>query len=302
MATIQADINEQQAEKAFSKQSGIFDGLYSGNTIVNYKRERVREHVLALLQVNSLILELNSGTGEDALFFAQNGHKVHATDLSAGMQQELTRKVKNAGMQGQISNELCSFTKLGQLKNKGPYDLIFSNFAGLNCTDELGKVLVSFPGLLKPDGIVTLVILPKFCLWEALLVFKGKFSTAFRRFFSSNGTKAHVEGTIFKCWYYNPSYIITRLKNEFDVVGIEGLCTIVPPSYIEGFAEKYPNVYAFLKSKEDKLKSQWPWKYIGDYYIISLRKQLSCADEKNDVRMCRYADVRMRKMMCGCEE
>jgi len=297
MATIQADINEQQAEKAFSKQSGIFDGLYSGNTIVNYKRERVREHVLALLQVNSLILELNSGTGEDALFFAQSGHKVHATDLSAGMQQELTRKVKNAGMQGQISNELCSFTKLGQLTNKGPYDLIFSNFAGLNCTNELDKVLASFPGLLKPDGIVTLVVLSKFCLWEALLVFKGKFRTAFRRFFSSSGTKAHVEGTFFKCWYYNPSYIIERLKNEFDVVGVEGLCTIVPPSYIEGFAEKHPNAYAFLKSKEDKLKSRWPWKYIGDYYIISLRKQLSCADEKNDVRMCRYADVRMRKIM-----
>jgi len=274
MTTIQADINEQQAEKAFSKQSGIFDELYSGNTIVNYKRERVRAHVLARLQINSSILELNSGTGEDALFFAQNGHKVHATDLSAGMQQELTRKVKNAGMQGQISNELCSFTKLGQLKNKRPYDLIFSNFAGLNCTNELDKVLASFPGLLKPDGIVTLVVLPKFCLWEALLVFKGKFRTAFRRFFSSRGTKAHVEGTFFKCWYYNPSYIIERLKNEFDVVGVEGLCTIVPPSYIEGFAEKHPNAYAFLKSKEDKLKSRWPWKYIGDYYIISLKKKL----------------------------
>ena len=64
---------------------------------------------------------------------------------------------------------------LDNLKNRGPYDHIFSNFAGLNCTDELNKVLDSFNCLLKPGGFVTLVILPKFCLWEFLLLFKGKF-------------------------------------------------------------------------------------------------------------------------------
>ncbi len=271
--TIRATINEQQAETAFTKQSGIFDELYSGNTIVNYKRDRVRAHVLSFLQACSSILELNSGTGDDALFFARNGHKVHATDISTGMQRQLRRKVEDAGMESQVSNELRSYTKLTDLKNKGPYDLIFSNFAGLNCTDQLDKVLASFSDLLKPNGVVTLVILPKFCLWESLLVFKGKFKTAFRRYFSSNGSAAHIEGTYFKCWYYNPSFVIKHLKNEFDILGVEGLCTIVPPSYIEHFAEKHPKVHRFLKAKEDKLKSTWPWKYIGDYYIISLKKK-----------------------------
>jgi ubiquinone/menaquinone biosynthesis C-methylase UbiE len=273
MGITSANINEQLAETAFSAQSGIFDELYSTNTIVNYKRERVRSHVLQYLADDSYILELNSGTGEDALFFARKGHKVHATDISTGMQQKLVYKVKNAGMEEKVSNELCSFTQLQQLKNKGPYDLIFSNFAGLNCTNELNKVLASFNSLLKPGGIVTLVILPRFCLWETLMVFKGKFRTAFRRFFSVRGTKANVEGVNFKCWYYNPSFITRKLKYSFDLLALEGLCSIVPPSYIEGFAEKHPNAYRFLKKKEDKLKSRWPWKYIGDYYIITLQKK-----------------------------
>ena len=101
----------------------------------------------------------------------------------------------------------------------------------------------------------------------------GKFKTAFRRFFSSNGTNAHIEGVHFKCWYYNPSFVVNRLKNNFDLLSIEGLCTIVPPSYIEGFAEKRPLTYKWLIDKENKLKSRWPWKYIGDYYIISLQKK-----------------------------
>jgi ubiquinone/menaquinone biosynthesis C-methylase UbiE len=268
-----AKMNEQLAEAAFTRQSVIFDEIYSGNTIVNYKRERVRAHVLQYLAPHSSILELNSGTGEDALFFAQSGYKVHATDISAGMQQELKRKIEMNGMGANVTTELRSFTKLDQLANKGPFDLIFSNFAGLNCTNELGRVLSSFNRLLKPNGVVTLVILPKFCLWETLLLFKGKSRTAFRRFFSSKGTKAHIEGTYFKCWYYNPSFIIKNLKDDFDLLSIEGLCTIVPPSYIEGFAEKHAAAYRFLKEKEGKLKSRWPWKFIGDYYIISLRKK-----------------------------
>lgn len=265
--------NEQQAEKAFSRQSVIFDEIYSGNTIVNYKRQRVRNHVLQFLQPNSNVLELNSGTGEDAMFFACKGHHVHATDISQGMQEQLRNKVQAAGMQGKVSNELCSYTELGQLQNKGPYDLIFSNFAGLNCTGELDKVLLSLSTLLKPDGMVTMAILPKFCLWETLLLFKGRFKTAFRRFFSKNGRIAHLEGVYFRCWYYNPSYVIKTLQKDFEVVGLEGLCTIVPPSYIEDFAEKHPFAYRKLRDWEDKLKSRWPWKFIGDYYVISLRKR-----------------------------
>jgi len=272
MKVTAADINEQLAQKAFSAQSAGFDEIYSNNTIINYKRDRVRKHVLQYLAPASNILELNSGTGDDAIFFARNGHKVHATDISIGMQRELAEKVKKNGLNATISNELCSYTNLSQLKRKGPYDLIFSNFAGLNCTGELDKVLASFDPLLEPGGIATLVILPKFCLWETLLVFKGKFRTAFRRFFSGNGRKAHVEGTYFKCWYYNPSFIVNELQPNFQLLGVEGLCTVVPPSYIEGFAEKYPRAYEFLKSREDKLKSRWPWRYIGDYYIVSLRK------------------------------
>jgi len=273
VGTIKANKTEELAEAAFTSQSGIFDELYSSNTIVSYKRKRVRDHVLQYLKPDGSILELNSGTGEDALFFAQKGFKVHATDISKGMQAELKRKVAMNGIDDQVSTELCSYTMLDQLTNKGPYDLIFSNFAGLNCTNELDKVLSSFSDLLKPDGMITLVVLPKFCLWETLLLFKGKFRTAFRRFFSNGGSKAHIEGTYFKCWYYNPSYITKRLKDQFDLLGIEGLCTVVPPSYIEGFAEKHPALYGFLKRNENRLKSSWPWRVIGDYYIISLKKK-----------------------------
>jgi len=265
--------NEELSAKAFTAQSPLFDALYREDIIIQYKRERVRKHVEQYITPHSTILELNAGTGEDAFYFASKGYRVHATDIAAGMLEILLEKEKKNDNGRQVSHEQCSFTSLDSLQNKGPYDLIFSNFAGLNCTGELNKVLRSFAALLNPGGMVTLVVLPEFCLWETLLLFKGKFKTAFRRFFSKNGVSAKVEGHSFTCWYYNPAYIIDYLKDSFDVLGLEGLCTIVPPSYITGFAEKYPHIYKFLTRCENKLKNRWPWKYIGDYYIISLRKK-----------------------------
>jgi ubiquinone/menaquinone biosynthesis C-methylase UbiE len=265
--------HELLAGDAFTRQSVIFDELYSSNAIINYKRSRVRRHVLQYLKPHGNILELNSGTGEDALFFANGGHYVHATDISTGMQQVLKQKVESADKTDLVSTELCSFTELDQLKARGPYDAVFSNFGGLNCTGGLDKVLSSLPSLLKPGGMVTLVIIPGFCLWETLLIFKGKFKTATRRFFSKNGRTAHIEGQYFKCWYYSPAYVLKHTKTHFKHLSTEGLCTIVPPSYMEGFVEKHPAKFSWLKKWEERLKSTWPWRNMGDYFIITLQKK-----------------------------
>lgn len=267
--------NEQLTSVAFSKQAPIFDSLYSSDPIIEYKRTRVRNHLEKYLQANSSILELNSGTGEDAIYLAGKGHTVHATDISSGMQQVLRQKVVRSASGDRISFELCSYTRLHLLKNKGPFDAVFSNFAGLNCTSDLEQVLAGVKAVLKPGGILTVVMLPKFCLWEILLLFKGKFRTATRRLFSSSGRKARVEGIDFTCWYYNPSFVSNYLKENFTVRSVEGLCTLVPPSYIAGFSEKYPSIFGILQRLENNYKDRWPWKYIGDYYILTLEKNVN---------------------------
>src|SRR6476659_7626963 len=102
-------VYEQQAAEAFNKQSALFDEIYSANAIIQYKRKRVREHVERFIKPQSKILELNAGTGEDAVYFAQHGHYVHATDISQGMQKILAQKILSASLADKVSSELCSF-------------------------------------------------------------------------------------------------------------------------------------------------------------------------------------------------
>lgn len=266
-------IPEAAAEMAFSKQAPVFDELYGRNSMISYKRERVRNHVLQFIGPGSSILELNAGTGEDAIYFARMGHRVHATDVSPVMLDYLKEKLSANSDLENVSTELCSFNRLENLLHRGPYDHLFSNFAGLNCTPDLGRVLDDLPPLVKTGGFITLVIMPKLCLWELLLVFKGKFKTAFRRFSGKNGTTAKIEKKFFHCWYYNPSFIQHRTRDSFECVQTEGLCSLVPPSYFDDFDRKNPKLFRLLSKAEKKFGRSWPWKNVGDYYIITLRKK-----------------------------
>jgi ubiquinone/menaquinone biosynthesis C-methylase UbiE len=268
-----ADINEPKAAAAFNRQAAVFDQAYQSNPIIQYKRERVRKAVLHILKPGATILELNAGTGEDAIWFASRGYRVHATDISKGMLQQMANKISAAEIRN-ITMEECSFTELGSLKHKGPYDHIFSNFGGLNCTGDLAKVLEHFSSLLHPGGTVTLVIISPFCLWETLQIFRGRFKDGTRRFFSRRGRKAVVEGKAFTCWYYKPSYVRSQMQSEFECLGVEGLSSVVPPSYMENFPYKFPKLFSSLKKIEYRFRSSWPVRSMGDYFIISFRKKI----------------------------
>src|SRR5688572_3216216 len=143
MIQISPGTDEKEAASAFHKQAATFDLQYAMDTIIQYKRDRVRQHMEQFMGPSLNILELNAGTGEDAIYFANQGHHVHATDIAAGMQEKLIEKVKGSKLEAAITYELCSFTELENLQQQGPYDHIFSNFAGLNCTGRLEKVLDS---------------------------------------------------------------------------------------------------------------------------------------------------------------
>ena len=54
---------------------------------------------------------------------------------------------------------------------------------------------------------------------------------------------------------------------------LEGLCTLVPPSYLENFPVRFPRVFGWLVGLEQRWKSSWPWKLVGDYFIIALQKK-----------------------------
>jgi ubiquinone/menaquinone biosynthesis C-methylase UbiE len=262
-------LENTKATAAFTAQSSVFDAIYRPSPIVQYKRERVRALLTKYLKPNSHILELNAGTGEDALWLAEQGHTVLATDVSPGMLVQQRQKFSASINANRLESLECSFLELDKLRGQ-TFDAVFSNFGGLNCTDRLDKVLADAATLLKPGGLMLLTIMPPNCFWEWLWIFTGKFGKAFRRW-KKGGTQAHIEGEYFTTWYYKASWIRSRLPG-FTHLTTEALCLAVPPEHHKRLIENRPRLFAFLKWKENVIKS-WPllrgW---GDYFVIVLQK------------------------------
>jgi ubiquinone/menaquinone biosynthesis C-methylase UbiE len=256
--------------EAFSRQSIIFDSLDESNAILQWMRRQVHLHCMKYYKQGETLLELNCGTGIDAVFFATNGLKVHATDIADGMLDELKKKIELKSLSANIATQKCSFKELNTLSHQ-KFNHIFSNFGGLNCTDELDKVISQFKNLLQPAGTVTLVIMPPVCLWELALALKGNFKTAFRRF-RNNGTDSHVEGIHFNSYYYSPSKVSTYFGNEYKLIELKGLACFVPPPYLESIPFKYPKLFKMLTALDEKLSHRFPFNHWADHFIITMQK------------------------------
>ena len=256
---------------AFTRQSSSFDKIEEENRILQYMRKRIHEHCLSFFPTNAHILELNCGTGIDAVYFADKGMQILATDVAPGMIHTLNIKIKELNLEKKISSHLCSYTDLPKF-SQGPFDVVFSDFGGLNCISDLIPVVEGVKKNLKNGGIVTLVVMPKVCPWEILLALKGNFKVAFRRF-KRGGAQSHLEGQFFKTFYFSQAYIQKVFGEEFSLVKLEGLCSFVPPPYFEFFPKRLNTTFKLLCKVENAVRFTYPFNRMADHFIITLRRK-----------------------------
>jgi ubiquinone/menaquinone biosynthesis C-methylase UbiE len=255
--------------EAFSRQSVIYDAYEEHHPILQWMRDQVRAHALSFLQPADKILELNAGTGLDAVFFASHGFKVHATDLADGMLFQLERKVDLLKLRDKITFQQCSFIELENIRF-GAFDYIFSNFGGLNCVADLTLVTRKIPALLKPGGFVTVVMMSPVCPWELALIFRGHFKTAVRRL-HRGGAPACVEGVNFVSYYFSPRQVLKAFGNDFKTARLQGLASVSPPPYMENFPKRYPRLYKFLAAADTRISQFPPFNAWADHFILTVQ-------------------------------
>jgi len=262
------DLNQiNNVNKAFTSQSSGYDEYDKSNPTLTWMRKQVMDHVMNFLRTDDKILELNSGTGIDAEFFATKGHNVHCTDLSDGMIEQMKKKFSADKFSGKITVQQISFTQLDKIVDR-KFNFIFSNFGGLNCIPDLKEVTRHFPTLLNKKGRICLVVLPPVCPWEIIQVFRGKFSFAFRRF-HKEGILANVEGVKFRTYYFSANNVMKALGRKFKLLKIESLALFTPIPQMEKIPQKYPGIARTLKKIDEMISGIFPFNRIGDHIIIT---------------------------------
>ena len=252
---------------AYDRNADKYDEFIENNPNLARMRQRVYKFITARLPKGSRILDLACGTGTDAVWFAQNGYSVHGVDISGEMLERAKKKAIDLNLQDRLSFEQLSYTELKNT-NLDPFDLTFSNFGGLNCVADMSLVAESVRPLLKPNARVIWALMPPFCLWESAMLLRGKVRLATRRF--SGSSTVFKEGLNYPVYYYKPSQIRKAWGKDFRIESIEALSVITPPATNKDFAVKRPGLFEVLSKLDDALAPRWPFKYWGDFTIVSL--------------------------------
>lgn len=256
---------------AFDRLAAEYDALFTFSAVGKSQREVVWERALAIFAPGSHILELNCGTGEDALFLTKAGMKVTACDASSEMIVQARNKVSLEGLGAQIDFHTLPTEQISSLPQPRHFDGLFSNFSGLNCVHDLGSVARQIAIQLSPGAPLLLCVSTRYCLWEiAYYMLRGNPSKALRR--CKGSTQAHVGDLMFPVHYPKISELCHAFGPNFRLVSTTGIGITVPPSYLESWILHHPRLLGLLK-KIDDLVCKWPIaRALGDHMLLHMER------------------------------
>ena len=256
---------------AFNNVAKTYDHTFTFSSIGSKQRERVHYFLLKYLSTSpSKILEINCGTGEDALYLASLGHSVSASDNSAEMINISEDKKSKGFYSPNLNFQQSSFNSLNKKYRNQKFDFVFSNFGGLNCVDqkELKYLSSQLYSLLNKEGKLVVVVMGTNCLWEQVyFLLKAKFSNAFRRK-NKEGVMASVGDQHQKTFYYTPSEIKQIFNNYFTCEAIHPIGFFLPPSYLQPFFQKNKTLLRVFSFLEKKIHFSFLSNYADHYMAV----------------------------------
>jgi SAM-dependent methyltransferase len=132
---------------------------------------RVRAQLLAqvagAVAPGSCILDFGCGTGLDAAWLAEQGHRVVAYDVSGEMLTQLETRCAGAIAAGRVVPWRVDYaTFLGELPQHHRPDAVISDFCALNHVSDLAPLFAALARALPPGGQVFAVVLNPFYLGD----------------------------------------------------------------------------------------------------------------------------------------
>jgi ubiquinone/menaquinone biosynthesis C-methylase UbiE len=262
----------QQAN--FDPIAADYDSDFTNSTIGIMQRNRVWLNLKSTLKSTQLktVLEINCGTGVDAFWLADHGFSTMATDISPEMIRIAKLKV-NEKDEHSPHFEVAGFHDLEHLVKGRKFDLLFSNFAGLNCIPEEELILLNqkFANLLNPNGLMIMILLGKKSWLERLyFLLKGNFEKANRR---QKPDLAKLDNHSFQMTYCYSVNETKKIFSNFFYLDSKPIGIAIPPSYLEPILKKLPFLKFVILFTESILGT---FSFLSDYadhtYLVYRKK------------------------------
>jgi ubiquinone/menaquinone biosynthesis C-methylase UbiE len=258
---------------AFDALATDYDAEFSHTPLGQMLRQRVWDIYSRYFQPGQHLLELACGTGEDALWLAQQGLTITATDGAPEMLAITQRKAQQSGLAHQITIQPLALQSIASHLPPAIADLrfdgLYSNFGGLNTMSDWQTLAEGVAKLVRPDGIVILVLMGPICLWEMIWYLgHGDRRLAMRRF--NQPVTAVIGQSVIPIWYPSARRLRHDFAPWFQHITTESLGLWLPPTYLGHLVAKRPSLFHRLNQLEKAtahLTCGW-----GDHYILLLKR------------------------------
>jgi SAM-dependent methyltransferase len=262
---------------AFEALAQDYDRQFTDTFMGRLFRQAVWSRLEAAFRPGDRVLELNCGTGEDAIFLARRGVQVVATDNSLTMLQVAQDKVRRAGLVaaimvrnldiGNLAGGLDFSARLAlpeSWERKPQLDGAFSNFGGLNCLADLPGVARGLASCLRSGATLVLCLMGRWVPWEWVwFLWRRQPAKAFRRFHAGGawwrGLRIYYPGIGTVRQAFAPFFHLRRLS---------ALGVLLPPPYVEPWAIRHRRLIVFLNRWERRLEALPPLPWLADHYLL----------------------------------
>jgi ubiquinone/menaquinone biosynthesis C-methylase UbiE len=254
----------------FDSLAESYDRIFTDSVIGRTQRSATWRHLDCTFLAGQRVLELNCGTGVDALHLAERGIRVDAFDVSPAMIGVANRRLASSSRLP-VRFEVLPTQELGAIDSL--YDGAFSNFGGLNCVEDLRQVAANLARLVRPLGYVLLCLASRFCAWEtAWWLAHGKAAKAIRRL-RKGGISAELSpGSVVHVQYPSVPELRSLFAPEFSLVAVHGIGLFVPPSYLEPHVRRFPNLLRTAARLERLFSSLPGLRGVADHVLLTFRR------------------------------
>lgn len=269
---VDAAVSPQPA--AFDQVAAEYDREFSETELGCALRQIVWDRLAANFNAGDRILELNCGTGEDAIWLARRDVRVTATDVSLEMLAIARKKISEAELTQRVDLQPLDLAQPVH-RPEASFDGALSNFGGLNCVNNLRPLSKFLGEAIRPGGELILVPMNRWCVWEIVWhLLHFKFRTAFRRLRSA-GSEANVGANRARVWYPSIRSLRMTFEPHFKLKRITGLGIFLPPSYLERSMARHPKLFSRLNRLEQKFDRVFPFNRLSDHVILEFERTAS---------------------------
>ena len=257
------------AVQPFDELARDYDAEFSHTVLGGLLRSRTHEEMLRIFKPGDRLLEINCGTGEDAVFLAQRGMTVTATDSSTEMLQCARRKIGHMALNDRVEIRHCCFDELDAvLGGRQGFDGLLSNFGGLNCSADLAALAATLALRVKSGGYLFLCVMGRFVPWELVyLGCQGRFARVWQRI----AGKTIWRGVEIR--YYTPAAVIDCFSPYCEPARLSGLGFLLPPTCAKSLVARRPDFFHLLNRWETRLQSPPLFPSLSDHFLLTLQRK-----------------------------